>query len=153
MSCHKAVHIHAYHDGELLPGERAVVEAHLGVCSECRDLLADLQGLSRMLRECPLEAPPAGLVGRLQLAPHAARDREVRRLAGWMTAAAAAVLAITLSGYPDKQVEAASRAGAWELAAVMPPIQPGDDAETETVEVARWMVADLSSPGSGEESR
>jgi anti-sigma factor RsiW len=153
MSCHKAVYIHAYHDGELSPDVKPAVEAHLRECLECRDLLADLRGLSHLLRECPLEVPSPGLIGRLQLASYSAQDREVRRLAGWMTAAAAVVLAVTLAGYPSKPVEAASRAGTWELVAVMPPIQPSDEAETETVEVARWMVADLSSPGSGEESR
>ncbi|MBP7933392.1 MAG: zf-HC2 domain-containing protein [Phycisphaerae bacterium] len=153
MSCHKAVHIHAYHDGEASSDEKLAVEAHLHECSECRNLLADLQGLSRMLRACFLEEPPPGLVNRLELASRSAQDRDVRRLAGWMTAAAAAVLAITLAGYPNRQVEAASRTGTWELAAVMPPIQPSDDAATETVEVARWMVADLSAPASGEEPR
>ena len=153
MSCSKAVHIHAYHDGEASAAERSVVEAHLRECAECRALLADLRGLSVMLRECPLETSPPGLLGRLQMASYSAQDREVRRLAGWMTAAAGVVLAITLAGYPDKQVKAASRADTWELAAVMPPIQPSEDADTATVEVARWMVADLSSPSSGEEPR
>lgn len=152
MSCRKAVHIHAYYDGESSPDEKLAVEAHLHECAECRALLADLRGLSTMLRECPLATAPPGLLGRLQTTSYSAQDREVRRLAGWMTAAAAAVLLIALAGYPNRQVEAASP-GTWELAAVMPPIQPGDDVVTETVEVARWMVADLSSPNAGEEPR
>ncbi len=39
----------AYHDGELAPGARRRVEAHLQSCAECREELAQLEQLSDLL--------------------------------------------------------------------------------------------------------
>jgi len=41
----------AYYDNELSPQEREAVKKHLGQCQECRDLLAKLQRLDRLVQQ------------------------------------------------------------------------------------------------------
>jgi len=43
--------ISAYYDGQLPPQEREVVEQHLGECRECRNLLANLEKLDRLVEQ------------------------------------------------------------------------------------------------------
>lgn len=47
----------AYLDGELPPEKAAQASSHLETCAECRNLAADLQGVSRRLMEWQVEAP------------------------------------------------------------------------------------------------
>ncbi|HEY8370963.1 MAG TPA: zf-HC2 domain-containing protein, partial [Thermodesulfobacteriota bacterium] len=54
--------IHAYLDGELAEPERAAAERHLAACAACRERLAALEGLGRLLRRELLAAagqPPS----------------------------------------------------------------------------------------------
>ncbi len=45
--------LQAYHDGELTPLQVARVEAHLAECASCRDELAALRSLTRLLQVAP----------------------------------------------------------------------------------------------------
>jgi Putative zinc-finger len=94
--------------GAIDPAERALVDAHLSECQECRDELAGLAGLPALLGRVPLddaerlalddtelrdlEEPPAELLDSL-LGRISAR-RRARRWRGVLAAAAAAVIAI-----------------------------------------------------------
>src|SRR5215831_19396515 len=114
MSCDQMTQIHAYHDGDLSPAQRAQVEAHLLVCSQCRELLEDLQRLSHMIATVPLPELPARALNRMYgswWASAQVRDRGVRRLAGWLTAAAAAILVLVPMYSNSRPVE--SDTAAW----------------------------------------
>src|ERR1043165_6062528 len=95
MGCSWNNRIHALHDDELPADERAEVETHAAGCSECA---AELQSLERMGRF--LNAVPTPGVNELMLARVGERikaerlnGRRTARLAGWLTAAAALVMA------------------------------------------------------------
>jgi hypothetical protein len=103
MTAHERERLAAWLDGELGPGERAEVEAHLGACSECAALLAEMEGVDEVVRAMPLEAPPGyfdGLPGHIRsriesdtgmavtVAPAPVRGR----VPAWTWAAAAALL-------------------------------------------------------------
>lgn len=107
MSPHEGERLSAYLDGELGPGERATVEAHLGTCALCRSRLAELAGLDEAARAHPLPAPPAGYFESFPARVRAALEGETaasprsRGLGGgarpwrwpaWTWAAAAALL-------------------------------------------------------------
>jgi anti-sigma factor RsiW len=91
--------------GAIDPAERAVVDAHLARCPDCREELAGLAGLPALLGRVPtadaerlalgeevLEEPPAQLLDSL-LAQVSGR-RRARRLRFVAAAAAAAVIAV-----------------------------------------------------------
>ena len=94
--------------GAIDPAERALVDAHLSVCHDCREELAGLAGLPALLGRVPLpdierlaldetelrdlEEPPAELLDSL-LGQISAR-RRARRWRGVLVAAAAAIIAI-----------------------------------------------------------
>jgi anti-sigma factor RsiW len=56
MNEHISQWLNAYHDGELRPRRRALVEAHLEACPQCQAELDELQALSALLNEEPLPA-------------------------------------------------------------------------------------------------
>lgn len=54
MNNHVSQWLNAYHDDELRPRRRALVEAHLEECQQCQAELEELQALSAVLQEDPL---------------------------------------------------------------------------------------------------
>ena len=156
MRCDKVAQVHAYHDGELPAADRAAVEAHVAACEPCAAMLDELRSLTRLLAEVPLPAEAdAAPVSRYYGAFYKARglqQRGVLRLSGWLTAAAAVVLAVSLFRAPPepvRNVEASSATAAalpaWQPAAVMPVADQEDGrAGNELVVVARWMAEDLA---------
>lgn len=148
MNCENSIQIHAYHDGELSPAARAEAEAHLAVCAECRELLHELQELSQTLAAVDLPAVPSRAMNRMHGAWWAARpaqEQGVRRLASWLTAAAASVL-IIVPLVPQKpaveQPIVATRS--FEIMALVPPPGPREDPSGELMQVAQWFATDLS---------
>ncbi|MGB9626314.1 MAG: anti-sigma factor family protein [Phycisphaerae bacterium] len=144
MSCGKIADVHRYHDGELSPAGREAFEAHLRGCHECGDVLADLRRLSVMIAGSDLAPLPADLLSRVQELPRRTGERAILRIAGWLTAAAAAVLIGALLGRPADGTEANVRPAVWQTLAVMSPaeVQPG--AGSDPVLVAQWMADELS---------
>jgi anti-sigma factor RsiW len=147
--CPNLDQVHAYHDGELSQEQRAAFEAHLQTCRECHALLDELNRLTRLLAQVSLAELPPRAMGRLYGAFNASRvqqDRGVRKLAGWMTAAAAAVLAVAFVRHPNVTKPPDEQpAGTWpEMVAVMPPLQPSNGSNAELVQFAQWTASDLS---------
>lgn len=99
MSWHPAEELSAYLDGELAPGEAAVVETHLGDCDACRQELTELAGARLALRRMDALAAPPGMAERF-----VGRLRNLLRLAaagaGAAGAAAAAVLVVAAPPAP-----------------------------------------------------
>ncbi len=145
MTCDQLSQIHRYHDGELSPPQRAEVEAHLAACVECRRALADLQRLSSLIAAAPMAEMPAEALQRMADAGAAAMDRGIVRIAGWLTAAAAAVIAGALLYWPGEYANGEAQATVWETVAVTSPIAAVEDTRPELLTVAQWMEDELSS--------
>ena len=144
MTCEKAAQVQLYYDGELDSARSALFEAHLEQCAECSRLLEELGSLSRMLMKAPLPEMRPQVAPRLQGAWYVGRDRGMMRIAGWLTATAAALLVGALLTAPAPQPSAPAKAGMWEAMAVMPPAEPQGEANSDLVQVAQWMADDLS---------
>lgn len=150
MTCNRTIQVQQYHDGELPPDERRALESHLAACAPCRELLADLQGLSSLIRQAPLADMPVHAVARLRNHPACAGDRDLIRVAGWLTAAAAAVLLFALLKAPAGSADRiAAGPSLWETVAVTPLGEVQDDQNGEMV-LAQWMADELSSEQMGE---
>lgn len=145
MTCERSPEIHRYHDGELTTDQRCSTEDHLRQCPDCRRLLADLRDLSLLLRRAELVPMPADLPRRLRHPRRLAEDMDIRRAAGWLTAAAAAVLAGAILVRSGARDVSEIRPTVWETVAVMPPADAQDDANAATVAMAQWMADELSS--------
>lgn len=97
MNCEWNGKIHALHDGELTADAREQVESHLSGCAECAAELDVLRRTARFLKAAPIPAMNPGAALRLRERVGAERiellnGRRTARLAGWLTAAAAAVI-------------------------------------------------------------
>ncbi len=162
MSCDRFAQVHAYHDGELSDAaQRVEVEAHLATCDPCAELLAELRSLSDLLAEVPLpDQANAAPMSRYYGAFHKAQgqmQRGVIRLSGWMTTAAAVVIAVTLLRTPPSQDTPGSPSALlpppiWQQSIVMPADeQEGDHASNDDrVVLAQWMADELTSGGERE---
>lgn len=96
MSGHESERLSAWLDGELVPAERARVDAHLAACAECSAFLAELEAADRAAASLPAEAPDgyfdgfaARVRGRIEAG---APEAHPRRLPAWTWAAAAALV-------------------------------------------------------------
>ncbi|GMU22785.1 MAG: hypothetical protein AMXMBFR13_28690 [Phycisphaerae bacterium] len=152
MNCGRADELERYYDGELSSVAHAEMEAHVAQCSVCREHLASLASMSALLRAAALtEAAPA-VLERLQHRFGAVNERSVRRMAGWMTGAAAALLLAALAGLPDSPPRRMAEAppAVWQTVAAMPPEVELDDPNTDLVLMAQWMADELSAPDNGD---
>jgi hypothetical protein len=86
--------IHAWLDGELPPGEREAVEAHVASCDECKAAVAEARGFiagsSRILMA--LDAVPGGVLPTSTSTPSARAPKRFTISRAWMAAAAVLVL-------------------------------------------------------------
>ena len=147
MNCQHEELVHAYYDGELAPSHRAEVEAHLGECASCAELLRDLQSISRMIADAPVAEVSAASSKRYHQAWAIANQRSILRISSWLTGAAAAALIASLFLWPETKtpdVAVSARPSNWELVAMMPPPERTTDRPDELIELAQWMADDLS---------
>jgi anti-sigma factor RsiW len=147
MTCHRSSQIHAYHDGELDATRRAVVEAHLERCAECRRLLDELQELTALIGESEVGEAGADTMARFEGAWHEARDRSVMRIGAWLSGVAAALLVGALLTVPHGGGVTRVKPALWEAMAVTPPAESQAEGNSELVQVAQWMADDLSAGG------
>ena len=148
MSCEQSTQVHLYHDGELPAGEREALEAHLRTCDACSALLGELRSLSRLVAAAPMAQIQPDAMQRLRDARYVLPDTSVVKIAGWLTAAAAAVL---IAGLPmlhreDRNppvVQASASAETLDYVAVTPPTD-AENSRNDLVALAQWMSDDLS---------
>jgi hypothetical protein len=160
MQCPGAAQLEAYHDSELSPAMRVQLESHLLNCGDCRAALEQSRGLSAMIAAAPLTPMPDTVMSRLRdafdlirarslgermIQERAARERGVRRVAGWLTAAAAALLLGGLVMMPSSRPPsvADNTFDTADAAAVMPPHEQYEGTP-EVIQVAQWIAEDLS---------
>lgn len=134
-----------YLDNELPAADRASFEAHLGACPSCAAALRDFERLSSMFARDARAAASPRLIERLQGIPRAEPDRVLARTAFALTAVAAALL-MAGSAWLWLHASAAPRASDWELAAVASGA-PAADPEDRDLQLAAWLVSDLSRGG------
>jgi anti-sigma factor RsiW len=152
MACTQTTHVHAYHDGELSPAESAALAVHLRDCAECTQTLADLQRLSALMSGAWRAPIPPETLRRLQSGWRTKQERGLLRVAGGLTAAAAAVLIGTLLVWPAHRGEGGTRPAVWQSVAVMPPVAGHDETNFDSLAMAQWMADELASE-KGDESR
>ncbi|HEX8520747.1 MAG TPA: zf-HC2 domain-containing protein [Tepidisphaeraceae bacterium] len=145
MTCSRSSEIQAYYDGELSVEQRESVERHVRECGECAALLEDLPGLSNLLSTVPLSEMRSGAERRLYGAWNKTTDRGVLRIAGWLTAAAAAVLVgASLNFNMTQRTNVATASHDWEAAALVPPVETAhEENRSDVVVIAQWMADDL----------
>lgn len=150
MSCDRSTQVHLYHDGELPAGEREALEAHLRSCDECQAVLTELRSLSRLFAAAPMTQIQPDAMQRLRETRYVLPDAGVLKIAGWLTAAAAAVLIAALPMLPreDRHTQpqpvavASTNADVLDVA-VTPPTE-ADNSRNDLVALAQWMSDDLS---------
>src|SRR5581483_1267894 len=142
MNCDHFEQVHQYHDGELPAGQRDALEAHLKSCADCQALLSELRAISRMLAAAPVVEIPTDAMQRLRNARYVLPDTGVLKIAGWLTAAAAAILLTALPVWrPEPHVQPA--AVAIDPIEVTAP-HDSDLNQNDYVALAQWMSDDLS---------
>jgi hypothetical protein len=111
-------------------------------------LLADLRGLSRLMSAAPFTEMSGDAMQRLRAARYVLPDAGVLKIAGWLSAAAAAVLITALLFFPRQQDNPAMAQSDPVLdAAVTPPVETAsaEGSRSDLVTLAQWMADDLSS--------
>ena len=112
VDCENRVRLDAYHDGELSPAERSVVEAHLRDCTSCAADLAAIRRVSGAFADTTLREPSHEQL--LQLARSVRAEpsdaRMLLRLFRGTAVAAAVLLACALAGaaYLSQRTQAAA---------------------------------------------
>ena len=153
--CEQQVQLDAYHDGELSPAERSVIEAHLRDCPSCAAELAEIRSLSGVFsRTAPPEPSHEQL---LQLARSVRAERSdalmLLRLFRVTAIAAAVLLACALAGtlYLSQRAKAAADeamvldhvATCSQPAAYAPDLVSDARQSDQQVRLAQWIANDL----------
>jgi anti-sigma factor RsiW len=150
--CDQTKHVQAFHDGELSAADRAALASHLESCSACAAELDDLRRLSTHLAATSIPSLSLDALARLHGAVNVAEERGVLRLAEWLTAAAAAVLVLGLTGLFRHDTTHASAPDMWEQAAIAYPADHDPTVQSDVLQLTEWMRTDLS-PGNKRSNR
>lgn len=140
MSCPGEQTLSAFFDGELSPETVRTVESHLSGCDHCQAAVQDMRATRELLVGAQAPVPSLAAQARWMNSFAESRDRSVRRLAEWLTAAAAVLLVATGVLSYGNRTSATPQLSEWETAMV------GADTEgtSNTQVAARWIIADLS---------
>jgi anti-sigma factor RsiW len=145
MKCLDEHDLHRLLDDELSPTLKMLVTLHVKTCPACAARLHELQMIGEALRAAPMPAPPAGAMRRWRENVMVVRDHSVRRLAGWMTAAASIVLVVSLYAASSNHVQATPMLSEWEAAVIGIDVDSASSDQT----IAQWMATDLSRRANG----
>lgn len=146
MNCPSDQFLHRFHDDELSTQDRHAVQAHLAGCPVCAERVRELEAIRNMIRDASLGELTTRTLIRWHHAVIDMHERSIRRLAGWMTAAASVVLMVSLYTATRTQAQTAQLdVHDWEAAVV------GIDVESASPDIAtaQWIATDLSRSFSG----
>lgn len=93
----------AYLDGELPQQEKALLEAHLAGCPDCRAVLGQLGTVSGILKKHVMEPVPLSLKGEVLAGPKKAAYPWFKPVLALSTAAAGLLVLFNLSGEPERK--------------------------------------------------
>ncbi len=144
--CEHSRRLSAYHDGELLPEECRDLEEHIRHCPPCARDLERLRSLSMVFGSAEMPGMSPDAFERLHSSVGSIREGLTVRMAGVLTAAAAAVLLVCSVWLWQARVTQESYVGggpAWEGAAVRPQLAVSPSADGE-MQLAQWIIEDLS---------
>jgi anti-sigma factor RsiW len=144
MSCDQVQRVEAFYDGEMPSAQREEFASHLARCPVCMAELDALQRLSRELAALSIPSVSDEALARFHGSLNVAEERGVLRLAEWLTAAAAAILAIGLTGLFKHDTTHASAPDTWEQAAIAYPTDHDPTVQSEMLQFTEWMRTDLS---------
>lgn len=142
MICPDNQQLHRYHDQQLTTEQAAAVESHLQQCERCRTQLRALRHLSDMLFHAPLTEPNEQAMRRWARSSRQMRDSRIQRMAGWMMAAAAAIVLGIFGLWPNMET-----AQADSLLGNVERVMLAGSAEEQlpaNLATARLFAADLS---------
>jgi len=151
MSCDRTKLVEAFYDGEMNAADREAFETHLKTCGECQDELNHLRRISLQFANASIPSLSNDALARFHRAVNVAEERGVLRLAEWLTAAAAAVLVIGITGLFRHDTTHASAPDTWEQAAVAYPADHDPTVQSDVLQFAEWMRTDLSPGRRGEQ--
>jgi anti-sigma factor RsiW len=153
-NCEFTNKIEAYHDGELDPSQRALVELHLAHCDDCRHVLNRLQAMSALIASS--EQPRLSQISRYRLHQKidAAMERGLLRLAWTMSGIAASVLLVSSAWLmrvnENALAQVPSEAPPWMAVSLA---TSGDPVVRDAASpAAQWYLADATS-SEGTENR
>ncbi|HEV3139061.1 MAG TPA: anti-sigma factor [Vicinamibacterales bacterium] len=107
MNCHEAGRmLDAYIDDELNSADTAAIAEHIEGCAACRQRLADLESLRRLLRSVPYHAAPTRLRTTIARAPK--RARVTPQALAWAAAAAIVVAVAGAAAFRARQTTQAT---------------------------------------------
>ena len=155
VDCENQVRLSAYHDGELLPAERSIVEAHLRDCPSCAAELAAIRRTSgAFAATSPREPSHEQLLQLAQSVRAEASDaRMLLRLFRGTAVAAGVLLACALAAgvYLSQRTRAAAHESmvldyvatrSRPAAFASDPVRDERQSEQQ-VRLARWIADDL----------
>jgi anti-sigma factor RsiW len=106
MTCHEAFRaLDAYVDHELPPAEASAVDEHVAACAACRDRLAALESLGRLVRSVPYYTAPDRLRAHAAMVPRRAPVSKTM-----LALAAMVTLAVAIGGALGVRTSQMSRA-------------------------------------------
>ena len=144
MNCQHSRQLSAYYDGELHPEECRALEAHLAECALCREELAHLRTLSRLVAGAGETPVPEGMEQRLHQRIDSAGDVVVVRLVERLMAVAAVVMVASVVWLWQAQgTEASPTAEAWESTVISQSL-PTPREQVPEEPMLRWIVEDLT---------
>jgi anti-sigma factor RsiW len=155
VDCENQVRLDAYHDGELSPGGRSDVEAHLRDCPSCAAELAAIRRMSGAFAHTTPAKPSHEQL--LQLARGVRTERSdarmLLRLFRATVVAASVLLACALAGaaYLSQRTKAAAHeamvldhVATWSQPAAFATAPVSDARQSEQqVRLAQWIADDL----------
>jgi len=92
-----------YVEGDLPAGETPLVEGHVAICSDCRELLQDLRASQAVVKELGGEAVDGALLTAVRAGVMAAIGNRRRLLWPWVAAATAALALLALFLAPSRR--------------------------------------------------
>jgi len=114
MNCHESARlIDPYVDDELAAADAVSVEEHIETCALCRQRVADLESLRRLVRSLPYHAAPARV--RTSIATRPRPSRMSSQMLAWAAGLAIAVTAAGTIGIRARQTAQTTTALASEV--------------------------------------
>lgn len=140
-NCLSEQKLSAYHDGEIVADERAVLESHVAECAECRERLTQLRAISSLFDDAGRPGLSQISLRRLHHRLESLTDRGLIRL-GWTLSGVAASLLVAGSVWLTRMQSLPPSPPPWvNVSLAMDTDAGGTDAASPA---AQWYLADAS---------